>query len=137
MKTAAEKRERAQNSRLMMFFRITLEEHCRIREYQASQNDLKLLLAEPGKREATEHRHSDGLVRGVMEWRLNKGYGLIEQVAGENTAAVLRALAEFHENPPATIVLGGPRYGILNKAKKKKKMVYGSINGPLPTKKGK
>ena len=40
-------------------------------------------------------------------------------------------MANYFECPPAVEVIG-ERYGILHKAKNKKKMVYGSANGPLP-----
>jgi hypothetical protein len=34
-------------------------------------------------------------------------------------------LADYAENPPAIAALGAPRYGLIGKAQRKKKMIYG------------
>lgn len=107
----------------MTFFRLTPEEYALIEEFQKNHKVFRLLL---GKRISMDHSHESGLVRGLLEWRINKGYGLIEKAAKENTANVLRALADFYDSPPATTVLGGPRYGVIGLARPKKcKLIYG------------
>lgn len=116
------KKEKARAQRLMKFFRLTPEEHARIRNFQFNHGYFHCLL---GRREGTDHHHKSGLVRGILEWRLNRAYGAIEAVCPENTSEVLRALAYYHDNPPATQVLGKARYGIIGKAKHKKRMKYG------------
>ena len=123
---------RQQKQMLWLKYRITPEEQHAIEEFQAQHPKFKLLL---GNKMGTDHNHKTGLIRGRLEWRLNRAYGLIEKVSPNNTAEVLRALATFHENPPATIALGEKRFGLIGVAKYKKRMVYGSENGPLPAEK--
>ncbi len=116
-------KDAAKNNRLMKLYRITLSERNKIREFQASHPMFKLLLG--GRAEGTDHCHKTGLIRGILNWRINRAYGILENACRENLPEVLRALALFHEAPPATTVLGGNRYGLLGKAMYKKKMVYG------------
>jgi hypothetical protein len=131
---AVTKSEKAKDARLRKFFRIGLATAQQVRNYQEWNPDFQVLLAKDGKRESFDHRHSDGLLRGWLAVMLNKAYGMIERLYPDNTAEVLRALAFYHENPPAVHMLG-PRYGILGLARKKQKMVYGSAQGPLPAEK--
>ena len=49
-----------------------------------------------------DHRHSDGLVRGLL-CRLHNGKLL---PAAKDLPAILRAAADYLENPPAVAVLG-------------------------------
>lgn len=116
------KSDRAKDKRLRKLFRITLEERNRIREFQKKHPLFKLLL---GKIEGTDHDHATGLIRGILDWRINRAYGLLEKTCGSRLAEVLKALAHYHEHPPAELVLGEKRYGLIGKAKHKKKMVYG------------
>lgn len=113
--------------RLSVFFQLTPDDFEQIKQYQASDSRFRLLLNKPNytKREAVEHRHRDGLIRGVMNAMLNRTYGIIERLYPENTAEVLRALADFHENPPATAALGEEVYGVIGKAQHKRKLLYG------------
>jgi hypothetical protein len=113
---------------LWVKYRLTPEGQTKIEDFQKQHPIFRILL---GKRLGTDHNHKTGLVRGRLEWRLNRAYGLIEKVCPENTAAVLRALAEFHENPPATTALGVKTFGLIGVAQYKKKMIYGSENGPI------
>lgn len=123
--TAAQKaksRAQARRNRLWKLFRISPEEYDAILAFQWAHPVFSLLL---GKHLGLDHRHSSGLVAGLLEWRINRAYGMIEAVAPRNTSDVLRALAEYHDNPPAVTALGGPRYGLLGKAMYKRKMIYG------------
>lgn len=132
--TAAQKaksRAAAQRNRLWRLYRITPEERDAIETYQRSHPMFKLLL---GPCLAVEHDHQNGKIRGRMTWLVNRAYGMIEKFAKERTSDVLRALAEYHDNPPAVTALGGPRYGLLGKAMYKKRMVYGT-DKPRDTKK--
>jgi hypothetical protein len=106
----------------MVLFRLTPEDHAAILKFQKKHPVFKHLL---GHRLGTDHSHKTGLIRGLLEWRINRAYGLLEKVAPDNLPAVLRALADFHENPPAVTALGEKRYGLIGQAKYKRKMVYG------------
>ena len=120
-----------------LFYNITVEEYERIRDFMRRHPKFRKLLNKEGtprsyQREAVEHRHKDGLIRGAMAVMLNRAYGLIERLYGEDTADVLEALAEFHRNPPAEQALGQKVYGIIGKAQKKKVMKYGPDGDPVP-----
>lgn len=119
----------SRKSRLWALYRITPEEQAQINVFEKQHPTIKLLTE--GNPLSTDHNHKTGLIRGLLEWRINKAYGLIEKASPENTAEVLRALAFYHENPPAITALGGKRYGLIGKAQYKKKMIYGSENGPI------
>lgn len=118
----------------MTLYRTTPEEQDRV-EYYMRQSDFSVLLekgnGDPDAQIFTDHRHSDGLIRGRLAYLINKGLGTIENTYKERTPHILRMLAEYLEHPPFTTVLGEPRYGLIGRAKKKRKMVYGSINGPI------
>jgi|SRR5882762_11002242 len=117
-------KDKAKNNRLLKLYRITLAERNKIRAYQASHPQFKLLLG--GKAEGTDHNHTTGLIRGILNWQINRAYGMFERACkGKNLPDVLRALALFHEEEPATTVLGEKRYGLIGQAKYKKKMIYG------------
>jgi hypothetical protein len=122
----AKARIRANTRRLWILYRLTPEEQRQIREYERNHPVYRLLL---GKRESTDHNHTTGQVRGIAEWRLNKGLGLIEKAAPDNTAEVLRALALFLEYPPAELALGRKVYGLIGLAKANKKS---KLYGPPP-----
>ena len=119
--------DKARARRLMKFFRISLDEALAVRDYQERHGGLCLLLADEGKRESFDHRHADGLLRGWLACMLNRAYGIIERLYPDNTGDVLRALADYHDNPPAQRLLG-PRFGIMGRAIYKKKMLYGPPN---------
>lgn len=121
-------------ARYRLFYNITIEEYERIRDFMRRHPKYQKLLNKDGgyQREAVEHRHRDGLIRGVMAGMLNRAYGLIERLYGDDTAEVLEALAEFHRNPPASQALGQDVYGVLGKAQKKKVMKYGPDGSPTP-----
>jgi hypothetical protein len=113
----------ANERRLHVLYRITGKEQKAIEDYQAAHPTLKYLL---GRHMGTDHDHASGLIRGRLDWRINKAYGLIEDIP--NLPAVLRALADYHESPPAVAVLGR-RYGLMGLAKYKKEMLYGPPPG--------
>ena len=50
----------------------------------------------------TDHRHSDGLIRGRLAYLINKGLGTIENTYKERTPHILRMLANYLEHPPFT-----------------------------------
>jgi hypothetical protein len=114
--------------RIWDMYRLTPEDRERIREFQASHPVFSILL---GTNEATDHNHKTGLIRGVMDWRINMAYGLLEKVQPGSLPSLLRALADYHENPPATQALRKETYGLIGHAKYKKKMVYGSSTGAI------
>lgn len=122
-KTYREKNKRKiEARRFFALFRLTLEEREKIEAFQKEHPTYSKLL---GKRLGTDHCHKTGLIRGVLDFRINRAYGMIEQAFPKNLPEVLRALAAYHEKPPAEIALKEKRYGIIGQARYKKKMVYG------------
>lgn len=135
-KTDAEKSADAKRKRLWMFYRITPEEQVEIENYQRT-HDMAILMGESEDSTGTDHDHTSGLIRGRLDFRLNKALGILEQYAKSaktDLKDILDRLSAYMLFPPATSVLG-PRYGLIGKAQKKKRMVYGSPNGPLPVEK--
>lgn len=132
-KTPEQKRDAAKDARLKKFFRTSLEEYRAIEAYQEKYFNPVLGTTRRG----LDHDHKTGMIRGVLDWRVNRALGIIENAFKENTVYVLQTLARYIANPPALAVLGGPRYGLIGQAKNKKVMIYGSPEGPLPAIKGK
>lgn len=114
----------AEEKRLWELYRITLKEQIAIEKWQR-ENGMGMLLGTSLKSTGTDHSHSSGLVRGRLDFRLNKAMGYIDAFAKDNSSEILRKLAYYAENPPAVIALGGPRYGLIGKAQRKRKMIYG------------
>lgn len=70
-----------------------------------------------------DHDHRTGLVRGLLNPMTNKF--LIDKID------ILKASIAYLEHPPAVTALGRV-YGVIGKAKKKKKMLYGPDGSPEP-----
>lgn len=117
-----DKKEKAKDARLRRFFRTSLDEYRAIEEFQSKTVEFAPVLGTT--RRGLDHCHKTGLVRGVLDWRVNRALGIIENAFKENTVSVLRAMADYMERYPALLVIG-VRYGLIGKAKAKKKMVYG------------
>ena len=122
MKVSA--KERARAARLMLLFRITPGEQAAILRYEKKDPVLRQLVS---NHLGTDHDHTTGLIRGMLDWKINRALGMIEAAVPDpkKVPGALRALAAYYEHPPATAVLGAPRYGLIGKAKRKKRMIYG------------
>jgi hypothetical protein len=68
-----------------------------------------------------DHDHKTGLIRGLISWRVNHALA-----AFNDDPELLRRAADYLENPPAVAALNRRVYGVIGKAKLKKKMVYGT-----------
>lgn len=112
--------------RLWVLYRLTPADQKAIEEFQARHPAFCLLL---GRNMGTDHDHATGQIRGRLDWRINKAYGLLEKACPDNLGAVLRALADYHEKPPAVTALGAPRFGLMGQAKYKHTMLYGPPPG--------
>ena len=135
--TPEQRRAVAKRHRLDVLYRITPEEQDAVEKYQRMDPDYGILLERGNtadKKDAqlfTDHRHSDGLVRGRLAYLINKALGTIENSYKERTPQVLRALADYLDCPPFEELFGA-RYGMIGRAKLNKKVkVYGSSIGPI------
>ena len=114
--------KRADRDRLL--YNLLPGDRALIREFQ---NDLDPITGAPLVVNAhLDHDHTNGLVRGLLNPLTNKF--LIDKID------ILRASIAYLLNPPAVHALGGPVYGLVGKAKVKKKMLYGPDGSPLPNK---
>lgn len=68
-----------------------------------------------------DHAHDTGLIRGLLSPWANKGLSFFD-----DNPVLLRAAADYLENPPAVSAIG-PHYGLLGRAIRKKKMIYGGV----------
>lgn len=121
----------ARKTTLWRLYRLTVEEWEKVNEFQ------KFVCAISGKppgktRLFTDHDHKTGLFRGLLSMRVNRGMAYFD-----DNPALLRAAADYLENPPAVSALGKKVFGLIGKAISKKKMVYGSETGPIVVKKRK
>jgi hypothetical protein len=60
----------------------------------------------PGKNLHVDHRHADGLCRGLLDWGCNAAVAKLRDDAGRAARA-----AAYLESPPATAALGREVYG--------------------------
>jgi hypothetical protein len=127
-KSPEEKRLAAKRARLWMLYRITPEEQDEVETFMRNDPTLRVLLekGDPSQQANlyTDHSHTSGLFRGRLAYLINKGLGVIEGTYKDRTSKVLRALAEYLDYPPA-LRKGIKRYGLIGRAKKKRKMSYG------------
>lgn len=100
--------------KLKRFFHLTLVEDRQILEFQ---NNVCAICRRPaGKfRLSTEHRHSDGLIRGKVCWFCNRILA-----TAQDDPVRLTSAAEFLRNPPATQALGREVYGLPGRVNTKK-----------------
>jgi hypothetical protein len=106
MKTSSAKAKASRTRRLWKLYGLTPTERQRIESFQKGHPIYSVLL---GKHLGTDHCHRTGLIRGVLDFRINRVYGVLEKAFPKNTAEVLSA----------------KKYGLIGQAKYKKKMVYG------------
>lgn len=118
---AASSKQRA--TRLMLLFKLTEEDWAIIDKFQ--KHVCGITGNPPGKtRLSVDHDHLTGLVRGLLTARVNRGLAMFN-----DDPKLLRAAAEYLENPPAVKALGRMVYGLIGRAKRKKVMTYGP---PVP-----
>ena len=117
--------ERQRSYRLFVLYRITAIEYDIILAYQGG---CCAICKRPptGNRLAVDHDHKTGLIRGLVCWTCNRALGLLR-----DRLSSAQSLVEYLLGNPATIALGSERFGLIGKAQHKKKMIYGSANGPI------
>ena len=144
--TPEEKATASERARLMLYYRLTPEQVVAIEEWQRDHG-LSMVMGHSTMSTGTDHDHKTGLIRGRLDFRLNKAIGLVEAFTSklsdedyralgafnvtQATAAVLQLMSSYFTLMPAVQAVG-PVYGLIGKAKRKKTMIYGSPDGPLP-----
>ena len=86
-----------------------------------------------GRRLAHDHSHLDGLIRGRLCSQCNPLLGKLEnafirlglhKVPGLTFVGVVKRIADYVENPPATAALGHPVYGWAGKTGTKRHRAF-------------
>jgi hypothetical protein len=118
-KTKTKKTSKSRAQRLWKLYRLTPEDFDKMMAAQGVR------CAISGKRPINvrlniDHRHADGMIRGLLTMTMNKGLGYFN-----DDPALLRAAADYLDNPPAIAALGRKVYGLIGQAKVKRIMKYG------------
>ena len=113
------KTSKATAKRWMLLYRLTPDDVRKMNEFQGYKCGVSGKPA-VNYRLNIDHRHSDGLIRGLTTMSMNKGMGWFN-----DDPALLRAAADYLENPPAIQALGRKVYGLIGQAKVKRIMKYG------------
>jgi Recombination endonuclease VII len=125
-----DQKEKTRSKRLQLLFNLTLEDYELILKYQ--ENVCFICRKEAiGKRHAVDHEHSTGLIRGLLCMRCNRAIAKFR----DNAEHLARAAA-YLLDPPATLALGGPRFGLRGRTSNKAKTRH-KLNpelGPVPRK---
>jgi hypothetical protein len=100
---------RARAKRLKDSFNLTIEQWDIIDRFQSSVCWLCGKKQKSGKRLATDHRHKDGLIRGLLCSQCNRLLGRIESNGW--TVEILKRVIGYFLNPPAVQALGQEIFG--------------------------
>lgn len=114
-------KDQAADKRLQREYQITLGEHQKVFKFQ---NYVCAMCKQPvptGKpRLAVDHRHSDGLIRGLLCWKCNRAIGAFHRFFPD-TIEMFQAAFEYLRNPPMTAVFKKERYCVPGKIGTKKR----------------
>lgn len=113
IKSSQSTRDKARESRLRTIFNVTSEEYEKVLEHQ--EGLCPITLRRP-KSFYLDHRHEDGLLRGLLSMRANKGLAFFDDDPSQ-----LRRAADYLENSIFTLVLGEEVYGMIGRVTKRAK----------------
>jgi hypothetical protein len=114
--------EKARAKRLVDCFGLTVSDWDKINEYQQGLCYFCHKPQKSGKRLATDHRHNDGLCRGLLDSQCNRLLGKIESTGW--TIETLRRVIEYLQEAPATKALGREVYGYPGRVGTKKHRIF-------------
>ena len=109
---------KARAKRLMDCFNLTIGMWEIVDNFQGSVCALCGKKQKSGKRLATDHRHSDGLIRGLLCSQCNRLLGKIEGTGW--TVGTLVRLIQYIQTPPAVTALGREVFGYAGRVGTKK-----------------
>lgn len=109
--------------RLRLYFNISPEEKALVLDFQHGNCAVK---QEPSKLLVIDHDHKTGLVRGLIDWKINQALQ-----GFSDSPELLRRAADYLENPTVTQALGEPVYGVMGRISNK---AAGRRYGPAKTK---
>jgi hypothetical protein len=91
-------------------FNLTIEEWEKINSFQDGLCWLCLKKQKSGKRLATDHDHTSGLIRCLLCSQCNRLFGKIEREWQDRIVEILNRLIQLVLNPPAVRALGREVY---------------------------
>lgn len=106
--------ESLRQERLLFNFSLTLSDWQKIADYQ--EGKCALCQRAPDKTLHTHHDHGTGQIIALLCINCNRFLKL-----ADSSLEILERLVEIVKNPPATVALGGPRYGLRGKVDSKRK----------------
>ena len=114
--------QKARAKRYKDCFNLTIELWETIDKFQGGVCALCGKIQKSGKRLAVDHRHSDGLIRGLLCSQCNRLLGKIESNGW--TTETLRKLIEYFEKPPSMKAIGLAIFGYAGRTGTKKHRAY-------------
>jgi hypothetical protein len=93
-----------------------------IRSFQNNRDPITGAVLKPNAN--ADHCHKSGLIRGLLNPMTN-------ELLIDNKQTLINTL-KYLENPPAVAALGEKVYGLIGKAKRKKRMLYGPDGATEP-----
>lgn len=112
-KSTQAQRNKARESRLRQIFNITSEEY---EKMLAHQNGVCAITNEPTSTLYIDHAHDNGLVRGLLSYKVNKGLAYFD-----DDPDLLENAAKYLRNPPSVGALGERVYGVIGRVTKRAK----------------
>lgn len=114
-------KERAADLRLRREYHTNLAEHKKVSKYQGDVCAICKQPVEPGRpRLAVDHRHSDGLLRGLLCWKCNRAIGAFHRFHPD-AIDLFKSAWEYLTNPPFTAVFKKQRFTAPGKVGTKKR----------------
>lgn len=114
-------KDQAADKRLRREYQITLEEHKKVFKFQNYVCAMcKQPVSEGKSRLAVDHRHSDGLLRGLLCMKCNRAIGAFHRFFPD-TVDMFQAAVEYLRNPPMTAVFKKERFTVPGKVGTKKR----------------
>lgn len=108
--------ENSRIEKLRNVFNLTLDEHGLILFEQEGRCAICGRQPEEGQnRLSLDHRHADGLLRGLLCWLCNRLLGMLRDDPHR-----AEKVLDYLRNPPATRALGEPRYCKIGRVTKKR-----------------
>ena len=118
---ALTKQEKAKDAYLKRHFHSSLEEFRKVLKHQNGRCAMcKKLPSEFTQGFALDHRHKDGLLRGLLCWKCNRAIGAFQRFHPE-AVELFSAAFEYLLHPPFTSAIGEERFTLPGKIGTKKR----------------
>lgn len=114
-------KERTADLRLRREYQITFAEREKVFNYQGRVCAMCKQRPITGRSQfSVDHRHSDGLLRGLLCWKCNRALGAFQRFHPD-CVELFQAAADYLRNPPFTAVFKNERYTVPGRIGTKKR----------------